>query len=84
MAYGYFNATCNESNAVNSGLTSSDNNRVKSPLADKVLGATTKGGQTVSELPKAGPAETFSLIGAVLLGLGLIYNLRINKTGSRI
>lgn len=83
MAYGYFNVVCSDK-VTTGGLTDTNNNREKSPLADKVLGAkTTKGGVAVTELPKAGPAETFSLIGVVILGLGLIYNLRLGKVVNR-
>ena len=82
MAYGYFNVNCSDTTSGTGGLTSSDTTRTKSSLADKVLGTTTKGGQVVSELPKAGPAETLSLLGAALLGIGFVYNLRLGKVVS--
>lgn len=89
MSYGYFNVACSDAPATNQnkgGLDQTNTNRKQSPLADKVLGKTTKGGlpvnqnEKINELPKAGPSDTAVVLGIVLLGLGTAYRLNLGKS----
>lgn len=87
MTYGYFNVVCSETSANNQtkgGLDPTNTNRKQSPLADKVLGSTTKGGlpvnqnEKINELPKAGPAENAIIgFGAIALLTGSLRLFRM-------
>jgi len=92
ITYGYFTVACDGSASLKGGSNVADNTSMGNSTATtakeiadqrkgqgQVAGATTKGGQPVSQLPKSGPSENTMVLGILSIVSAFAYRLKSIK-----